>query len=146
MKILLYCISIAILFIACNDYEIDELLDAPEQVDINGYNFIIHADLAQAVGPYQNIYARITVSEINSNNFPSWLDANEMWVIDGDNVWHDDLIDDGWPLVPWSLPKRNENIGPEWDPGIYVDVVVQLVDNSTTYLIKESDVYIYGYE
>ena len=68
-----------------------------------------------------------------------------MWLIHGDNVWHDDLVHGVTYQIPWMMAKGNEHNGPNWDAGIYVDVVVQLIDNSdNTYLIREPDVYIAG--
>lgn len=143
MKRGILCIITALFFISCTSYDIDELLAAPEQLDIQGYSFIINAHLL-GDSPYEiDLSAVVYISTVDSSNFPPWLDADEMWVIHGNNVWHDELVDADVNIWPWSIVKKNKDNGPHWSAGIYVDVIVQLIgDSDNVYLIKQTDVFI----
>ena len=71
--------------------------------------------------------------------FPAALDADHVWVINGEEVWEKDLSD---PEVggPVNRLVRTAKNGPLWKPHLYVDVVVRLVDTKgNTYLLRAAD-------
>jgi hypothetical protein len=144
VKKIILCTTAALAFVSCTHYDIDELLDAPEQVDIEGYSFFMDAYLRDYIPIANNTFATVIISTVDSSDFPLWLDADEIWVINGEKVWHDCLIDNDVQPVAWLITRHSDHTGPNWTSGIYVDVVVQLIDDSDNiYLIRESDVFIY---
>ena len=91
------------------------------------------------------LIALIRVIAIDLLPFPSTLDANRLWVINGQEVWEKEFSDEEIPTDPnrkHQLEKIARN-GPKWGPGIYVDVVVRIIDyKNKTYLLKASNQYI----
>ena len=139
------CILSVLVFISCTNNNTDELLDAPEQVNIGAYTFDLSATILDPAPFESGLSATVSIFTVDSSDFPQWLDADEIWVISGNNVWHDDLVPGTTIWLPWMIVKENQHTGPNWNAGVYVDVVVQLIDDTdNTYLIRESDVYILG--
>ena len=137
----------SILF-SCIQYPADELLSAPEQIEIDGREFILDADLVRDFFPPhppngRPLYGIIYVIATDSLQFPSSLDANFAWVIKDNDVWGTGL-EDGMPsFYEYILKKRTTEEGPKCGPDIYVDVVVRIIDDyDSTYLLKVSDVWI----
>ena len=68
--------------------------------------------------------------------FPSNLDADHLWIVNGKEVWSTSFSDETHPEVKFRLEKVARN-GPKWDTGIQVDVIVRLVhDHQNTYLLR----------
>ena len=146
--------SVCIFFISlsCTQYPADELLSAPEQIEINGRESILDAYFRRDFFPPHPPNGRpldgiIYVIATDSLQFPSSLDANFAWVIKDNDVWGTGLEDGMPPFYEYILKKRTTEEGPKWGPYIYVDVVVRIVDNyDSTYLLKVSDVWIHRTE
>ena len=151
MKIIISCTIIALALISCTDYDINELLAAPEQVDIDGHSFELEARLARDIMPNPlepeggDLLAGAYIWSIN-DDWPAWLDADHIWVIHNDEIWDEKLVDGtGGPTVPDLLIKSAKSEGPKWGPDIYVEVVVQLIDEyGEKHLLRESDAFIYA--
>ncbi len=148
MKTIMICTTIALVLVSCTDYGIDELLAAPEQVDIDGYSFVLESFLSRDVMPNPqqpeggDLNAGVYVWSLY-DNWPAWLDANRIWVINKDDIWDEKLVDAAGPMLPDLLTKAAKSNGPKWGPDIYVEVVVRLInDSGNTYLLRESDVLI----
>jgi len=123
---------------------IDELLSAPEKVEIDGQHYTIETYLWRDFMPVsppdgKPLIALIRVTEIDSQTIPETLDATKLWVINGDDLWETGFSDEQRPYTePFQLEKVARD-GPKWGPGIYVTVVVKIEYGNSTYLIKASD-------
>lgn len=122
---------------------IETLLSAPEQVEIDGRKYLLETymwrDFMPIVPPDgRSLIALIWVTAIDSLQFPSWLDANRLWVIKDKELWETKFSNEARPRYPYKLEKIARD-GPKWSPKIQVDVVVRLVDRENrTYLLKAS--------
>ena len=146
---LIYLIILQFLItICCAKYSTDELLATPEAIVINGREYILESYLWRDFQPIcppdgEPLIGVIFVIATDSLQFPSALDANYVWVIKDNDVWDTELINCESPYgQEYKLKKRTKESGPKWGPEIYVDVVVQLVDDDSTYLLRASNQYI----
>jgi hypothetical protein len=137
-----------LVLVSCTDYDIDEILAAPEQLDVNGYSFELESHLHRDMMPNPqepeggDLVAGAYIWSID-DNWPAGFDADHIWVINNDEIWDEKLTDAAGPIEPELLTKKAESSGPKWGPDINVDVVVRIIDDSdNTYLLKESDVLI----
>jgi len=134
--------------ISCRKYSVDDLLTAPEDLLINNREYILESCLWRDFQPIcppdgQPLIGVIIVIATDSLQFPSSLDADHVWVINGNDVWDTELINRYSPYgQEYKIVKRTKDSGPKWGPGIYVDVVVQLIDDDSTYLLRASNQYI----
>lgn len=69
--------------------------------------------------------------------FPSNVDTDHIWVINGEEIWSSELSEENTPQEN-HLEKIARN-GPKWETGITVDVVIQVVTNTDTYLLKAAN-------
>ena len=142
MKPIVFIIISICLFIMCSRYDLDELLAAPEKIEIDSREYVLDAGLGRD-GVGSLLYASTYIIAVDSQPFPSSLDADSMYVINEGDVWAVALIDgEPPPEENYKIRKHAKDEGPEWGPDIYVDVVVRLVDPDSFYLLKQSDVLI----
>lgn len=134
------------ILISCSQYSIDELLSAPEQIEIDSREYILETGLYRDFQPVCPADGRplsgvIWVVAIDSLSFPSSLDADHVWIINNNDVWDTDLVDRVIPYeYEYKMQKRTKGDGPKWGPDIYVDVVVQIIDEEdNAYLLRASD-------
>jgi len=132
---------------------IQELLDAPEQLDIDDYSFTLETYLWRDFMPTIPDYdpdgsplgAVATVSEIDSLDIPDSFNITMMWVINGNKAWEISSPERRYyyGIQPFQI-KVSASDGPKWGPRIYVTVVVQLVngDDDKIYLLRATNQYI----
>jgi len=129
---------------------LETLLSAPEQIEIEGHMYILETylwrDFMPIAPPNGNpLIALIRLTAIDSLPFPSSIDATKLWVINGGKIWETKFTDEERPQYPnrkHQLEKVARN-GPKWGPGIYVDVVVRIIDGRRDfYLLRASNQYI----
>lgn len=121
----------------------DDLLSAPEQIKINGREYVLQTELSRNFMPWATppgggpLIGAITVIALDSLPIPSKQDATHIWIINGDDLWDSGLINRSIPYgYEYEMKKRIEDPGPKWDTGIYVDVVVEVLgDDGTAYLL-----------
>lgn len=84
------------------------------------------------------LHAAIDVIAIDSLPIPDGLDADHIWVINGDDIWSTDLINRYIPYGrEYMMEKLADGEGPDWEVGIYVDVVIEVFDeDDSTYLLR----------
>jgi len=131
---------------------IDELLSAPEQIEIEGRKYVLETSLWRDFIPIsppdgKPLIALIWVTATDSLEFPSSIGADRLWVIkDEKEVWETEFSNEERPQEPYrkhQLEKIARN-GPKWGPGIQVDVVVRVIDGeNNTYLLKASNQWIH---
>ena len=129
-------------------YETDVLLAGPETVSIGGQEYALETFMWRDFAPItppggQPLIAIIWVTEVDSLSIPQGLDATILFVINDDEVWETPFSDeDPSPLTPEYKLEKVARDGPKWGPDILVAVVVQIVIDGSTYLLKASDQYI----
>lgn len=147
MKNIALVILVSMVLISCGSTgeskTLDELLAAPEVVQIEGHTYTLRAYLWRDFMPGNSdsrMIALVTISEKHENPVLSGLDATSLWVINRNEVWNTNFSDESRPS---GLVHEFEKIargGPVWDTGINVDVVVMLVDGEgREYLLKVSN-------
>ena len=125
---------------------IQELLSAPEEVENGENRYVLETYLWRDFMPIsppdgKPLIAKITVVATESQTPPPTLDADRLWVIDGEKVWETEFS--GERIPPESGPggrlTKIARNGPKWGPGIEVDIVVRLVDETgNTRLLRAS--------
>lgn len=120
------------------------LQGAPEKIEMGGREFTLETFLWRDFMPMcppegRPLIAKTYVVASGEEEFPAWLDADYVWVINGEEVWEEQLTNERVP------GKTNEFIriardGPLWKPLIRVDVVVRVVDaKGNEYLLRAAD-------
>ena len=135
----LVCLICAL--ISCSKYSIDELLSAPEKIEIDGREYILETALYRNFFPPEppgGLHGPIFVVALDSLQFPSSLDADHIWVINGNDVWSTGLINREIPHgEEYKMKIWTKDEGPDWGPHIYVDVAVEIVhDENGSYLLR----------
>ncbi len=129
---------------------IQELLDAPEQIQIDNFDFMLETYLWRDFMPVSPpdghpLIAVATVNEIDSLEIPDSFNIEMMWIIYGKKAWEISNPERvyGYHVQPYQI-EVYANGGPKWGPRIHVTVVVQLVngDDDEIYLLKTTNQYI----
>jgi len=126
---------------------IDELLSAPEEIEIANRRYVLEADLWRDFMPIsppdgKPLISQIWVTATDLLEFPQSIDADRIWVVNGRDVWEAGFSDEERPQYLSRKHQLNKvaRKGPKWGPGIKVDVVVRVIDGkNNTYLIRSSD-------
>jgi hypothetical protein len=130
---------------------IDELLSASEQIEIDGRKYVLETYLWRDFMPIsppdsKPLIALIWITATDSLEFPASVDGNQLWIVNGQEIWETKFSDEELPEEPHrkhQLAKIARN-GPKWGPGIQVNVVVQVIDGeNNTYLLRASNQWIH---
>ncbi len=142
--------ALALLVAACESgptgpsVPLKQLEGAPETVTIEGRDFILETFLNRDFFPIcppegRPLYLITYVIGEGEEEFPSWLKADRVWVVNGEEVWEALPVEEKSP-GPANQLKRFARGGPKWKPYLYVDVVVRLVDpKGNSYLLRAAD-------
>jgi hypothetical protein len=112
-----------------------------DTIEIGTNKYIIETDLSRDFMPgyphKRPLVALIFLVNIDSLPIPSSLNISRLYVINDQLVWTSNPVDSNQPHVPGFKLDKVSNDGPEWDTGILVDVVTEVIDKSTNaqYLI-----------
>ena len=128
--------------------DIEELLSAPEKIDINGREYILETILWRDFMPIcppdgRPLIAIILITATDGLPFPASVNADIIYVVNDLLVWEAHLSEDPSPPCGEHQLKMGARNGPKWGPKIYVDVVVRIVvdENKSCYL-RASDQWI----
>jgi len=137
-------LSVVLMLVACKKYSLDELLSAPEQIEIDGRMYILMTNIDLTWNPeYTNpVFGDIRIITIDSLTFPSSIDADKVWIIHEDDVWESEKVSDGAaPVENFELKKKIEGKWVDWDSDDSVGVVVHvIVDNDeNSYLLRAAN-------
>ncbi len=157
MTLIIFGLGICMIVLGCkvsepNDfYKIEELLSAPEQVEIYGRDFVMKTYLWRDFMPIsppdgKPLVALVWIIATDSLEFPSSIDADRLWVIkDRKEVWETEFSNEKVPQEHKHQLAKIARNGPKWGPHIYVDVVVRIIDkeNNIEYLLKASNQWIH---
>ncbi len=155
-KLIIFAVILCILISGCKLFEssgpsIQDLLAAPEQIEIDGREYILETYLWRDFMPVsppdgQPLIALIWVTAIDSLPFPSSIDANRLYIVNDELLWETEFSDEERPQNP-NREHQLEKVarfGPKWGPQIQVEVIVRVVDEEdSTYLLRASDQWIY---
>ena len=148
LVVVMVCIVIAGCMFFRPSISVVRLLSAPEQIEIDGRNYILETHLWRDFMPVsppdgKPLIASIRITATDSLQFPPSIDARLLWVIkDQQEVWETKFSEEARsPCSRYQLEKVARN-GPKWGPGIKVDVVVKIVDGENEYLLRVSNQWI----
>ena len=116
---------------------------APEQISIDDRIYRLETFLWRDFMPIsppdgKPLIAVVKVIPNDSLKFPSNIDADRLWVINGQEVWSTSLSQD--VTQDETRLEKIARTGPKWGPGIQVDVIIRLVVNQqNTYLLRASN-------
>jgi hypothetical protein len=155
-KLITFALIIYILITGCKLFEssepsIQDLIAAPEQIEIDGREYILETYLWRDFMPVsppdgQPLIALIWVTATDSLSFSSSIDASRLWVINGQLLWETEFSEEDRPDNP-NREHQLEKIarfGPKWGPDIQVEAIVRVIDGeNNTYLLRAADQWIY---
>ncbi len=149
--------TVCILALSCDSpFSVDPLtlemlLSAPEQIQIDARLYRLETYLWRDFMPPSHpdgepLIALIWVTAIDQLPFPAKVDADKLWIINGQEVWETEFSDEE---IPQNSNRMHQLVkiardGPKWGPDIYVDVVVKVknYNNFNSYLLRASNQYI----
>jgi len=128
------------------DYSREKLLATPETLRTEQVELLLRTDLWRdfmPLGPPSGLQGVITLSAMDSTQFPNGIRAEAAYVLTAGDTWRTYLDNDEDRSVQEAFRKawRFRN-GPHWGPEIPVDVVVLVLTPDTEYLIRAPDQYI----
>jgi hypothetical protein len=107
-----------------------------DTIEIGTSKYILETDLSRDFMPgYQHkrpLVALIFLVNIDSLPIPSNIDISKLYVIKDQLVWTSNPSDSNQQQVPDFKLDKLRNDGPEWDVNIYVDVVAEVINKSTS--------------
>ena len=142
---LLISIVIFAFMISTPSIGIDELLSAPEQIEIDGRRYNLESFLWRDFMPIsppdgKNLIASVQITAADKLEFPSSIYPDRLWVIKGrGEIWETPFTNERpAPLHNYQLEIIARG-GPKWGPNIQVDIVVKIIHGWNTYLLKASN-------
>jgi hypothetical protein len=134
---------------AAPDVSLEDLLNAPEVITIDGREFSLDALVWRDFMPGQwgsegsPLMAVVYVTATDMEPFPSNVNADWLWVVKGKESWAvltEGLDPDDPDVGEHQLGKRADG-GPRWETGIYADVIIRVTyEERDTYLLRAADV------
>jgi hypothetical protein len=107
-----------------------------DTIEIGTSKYILETDLSRDFMPgYQHkrqLVALVFLVNIDSLPIPSNIDISKLYVIKDQLIWTSNPVDSNQPQVPDFKLDKLRNDGPEWDVNIYVDVVAEVINKSTS--------------
>ena len=139
---------------------VKDLRSAPIDVVLDGRSLHLSTYIWRDFAPSsysggQPMIAVFKVSTSDKKPLPSGIRMDRSWVLFGDQIWEawefrtrmkgSTKSEDSWVRCPESpVCEVTAREGPKWDPGIYVDVVVRLIDKEgRQYLLQAQKQYVY---
>ncbi len=113
---------------------LEELLSAPLEIEVAGRKYVLETFLWRDFMPVSppdgsDLRAVVRITAVDLQPFPSDLDADRLWVINGRDVWETAFSGENRPrdgLHPHQLEKIARG-GPKWETGTRAEVVVRAV-------------------
>jgi hypothetical protein len=128
---------IAVLAVACQGPTVpslETLLAVPLKVPV-GLRFMtletyVYRDFMP--GSNSDLIAACLITAEDGQPYPSGLDADKIWAINGDDVWEGDFTEEAGPPDQTRLHQLRKVAygGPKWELGTEIEVVVRLVLSS----------------
>jgi hypothetical protein len=145
MKTKIAAVLASVIMVACAEdalapSPVAELVNAPVKVRVAGVDLTLETYLYRDFQPItppngQPLIAVVRVKTANGATLPAGLDAEVLHVLYGEDVWAASPVEEHPATAPGVLEVVARN-GPEWGPGVTVDVVLRLRHGGTTLLLK----------
>ena len=115
--------------------DVKKLLSSPDTVVVHGQKLVLNTYLWRDFMPIsppngKPLQATIKIVPVEDEYIKSTIDADQVWMIHGSEIWNERLEDVRKPQ-PENRIRVLEKVcrnGPKWDPGSEVTVVVRLQD------------------
>lgn len=89
--------------------------------------------------------AYIEIETVDSSAITLDMDSDRIYIVNGEDVWAssyaEELPDDYPARQPFRIVKIARD-GPKWGPNIYVDVIVRIVAEGSTYFLRAKNQHI----
>jgi hypothetical protein len=129
------------------DYTPDQLEKAPDTLTIRNLELTLDTYLWRDFMPQsppdgKPLRASITVISANQEFLPADIDADKLWIINGQEVWSTSLqsVRENLPSEKITRIEKMARGGPKWEPGTWVTVVIQIMDQQgNSHLLKVKD-------
>lgn len=112
---------------------LENLLAAPLQVSVGSRVMTLEPFVWRDFMPGGNaggsdLMANCLITAEDGQPYPSGLDADKIWVINGDDVWEGDFTEEAGPPSQDRLYQLQKVAygGPKWEVGTEVEVIVRL--------------------
>ena len=137
-------LTFLVLLVSCEKPDVSENsnlvnslhVNSNDTIEIGTSKYILETDLSRDFMPgYQHkrpLVALIFLVNIDSLPIPSNIDISRLYVIKDQLIWTSNPVDSNQPQVPDFKLDKVRNDGPEWDDNIYVDVVAEVINKSTS--------------
>jgi hypothetical protein len=109
--------------------------NSDDTLKIGKRELILETDLSRNLMPggpiptKRPLVALIFLVDIDSLPITPGINITRLYVIKDQLIWISKPVDSNQPRVPDFKLDKVSNDGPEWETGIYVDVVVEVVNN-----------------
>jgi len=117
------------------DYTPDQLKMAVDTLRIQNVEIALETYLWRDFMPQsppdgKPLRAVITVVPVDQEFLPADIDADKLWIINGQEVWAATLqsVRENLPTENRAKLEKMAHEGPKWGPGTVVTVVVQIID------------------
>lgn len=130
---------VAVLAVACQgptvpSIPLETLLGSPLQVSVGGRTLTLETYVWRDFmpgGPAGGSELRVNclITAEDSQPYPSGLNADKIWVVNGDDIWEADFTGEAGPPDQAHLHQLQKTAygGPKWEIGVEVEVIVRLV-------------------
>jgi len=112
---------------------LNDLLIAPMTVEINSCQFTLETFLYRDFMPGENsggslLIANAYLTAADGQPFPAEIDADRIWVVNGEEVWETTFTAEARPRDSLHLNQLGKTAwgGPRWDVGAQVEVIVRV--------------------
>jgi hypothetical protein len=147
--VLLSCADIGeVLPPAAPDIPIHELLAAEDTITVDGKSLTLSTYMWRDFMPIsppdgKPLIGIAYIDGIDTASLPSTIRADAIWIVYDGQVWRSLFNDEtSNPAKPNRLERVFRN-GPKWGPGVYLDVIVRLLDGAGgAHLLRASHQYI----
>ena len=129
------------------DYTPDQLEKAANtltihKVELTRETYLWRDFMPQSPPDGKPLRAAITVVPVNQKFLPADINADKLWIINGQEVWSTTLqsVRENMPTENLTKLEKMAREGPKWGPGISVTVVIQIIDQKgNSHLLKAGD-------
>ena len=129
------------------EISISELLAAPDTITVEGRKLTLSTymwrDFMPASPPDGHpLLAILYITAADTAQLQSSISADAVWIVHNQEVWKSWLANDP-SQQPRNRIAKMARDGPKWGPGIYVPVIVRVVNGQgKTYLLRADDQFI----
>ncbi len=124
---------VTLLFIGCEKEEMNDLMDSPTHIEINGFYLELETYIWRDFMPGSGDSKMMSINRLfdrNQNNISNRFELVKQYVIKKSDVWETEYTSEIYDTENYVIEKISRK-GPLWDTGKEVDVICQFRDIST---------------